>query len=74
MVAQYIDYSPLPGKAVDGKLTLGKNIADLSGLAIAFEDESSPVLDGLTGEQRSLSVGRKSGVENTETLNRSVDC
>ncbi|MCA9196812.1 MAG: hypothetical protein KDA87_04710 [Planctomycetales bacterium] len=59
MVAQYNDYSPLPGKTVDGKLTLGENIADLSGLAIAFkayqislEEKLSRVLDGFTGEQR----------------------
>lgn len=35
LVAQYQQYEPLEGKRVDGKLTLGENIADLSGLTIA---------------------------------------
>ena len=37
LVSQYSQYSPLPGKNVNGSLTLGENIADLSGLAIAYK-------------------------------------
>ena len=37
LVDQFAQYSPLEGKFVDGKLTLGENIADLSGLAIAHK-------------------------------------
>jgi putative endopeptidase len=59
LVAQYAAYEPIPGQHVNGKLTLGENIADLSGLQIAFktyeatlDGKPSPVIDGLTGEQR----------------------
>lgn len=37
LVQQFSEYSPLEGKFVDGELTLGENIADLSGLAIAHK-------------------------------------
>ena len=59
LVAQYAAYEPIPGKTLNGQLTLGENIADLSGLQIAFKayrlslaGKPSPVIDGLTGEQR----------------------
>jgi putative endopeptidase len=59
LVVQYDAYQPLPGQHVNGKLTLGENIADLSGLQIAYKawqlslkGKPAPVLDGLTGEQR----------------------
>lgn len=59
LVAQYAAYEPLPGRALNGQLTLGENIADLSGLAIAYKayrlslgGAEAPVLDGLTGDQR----------------------
>lgn len=59
LVAQYDGYEPIPGKHVNGKLTLGENIADLSGLQIAYKaylrslgGKPSPVIDGYTGEQR----------------------
>jgi putative endopeptidase len=59
LVAQYEKYEPLPGKFLNGKLTLGENIADLSGLQIAHKayknslaGKPAPVIDGLTGEQR----------------------
>ena len=37
LIAQYGEYQPLPGKNVNGKFTLGENIADLSGLTIAYK-------------------------------------
>ncbi len=59
LVAQYAGYSPLPGYHVNGELTLGENIGDNSGLAIAhkayklsLKGKSAPVIKGLTGDQR----------------------
>jgi putative endopeptidase len=59
LVAQYAQYEPLPGRKLNGRLTLGENIADLSGLQIAWKawqkslgGKPSPVIDGLTGAQR----------------------
>ena len=37
LVDQFAAYQPLPGLSVDGKLTLTENIADLAGLAAAFD-------------------------------------
>ena len=59
LVAQYETYSPIPGQHLNGKLTLGENIADLSGLQISYKawklslgGHPAPKIDGLTGEQR----------------------
>ena len=59
LVAQYEGYEALPSKKVNGRLTLGENIADLSGMAIAFKayrlslgGKEGPVLDGYTSSQR----------------------
>ncbi|UXH78074.1 M13 family metallopeptidase [Roseateles amylovorans] len=59
LVAQYEGYEPIPGKHLNGKLTLGENIADLSGLQVAYKaylrslgGKPAPVIDGYTGEQR----------------------
>ncbi len=59
LIAQYSAYSPLPGYNVNGALTLGENIGDNSGLAVAYKayrmslgGKTSPVIDGFTGEQR----------------------
>jgi predicted metalloendopeptidase len=59
LVDQYSKYSPLPGKSVNGQLTLGENIADLSGMSIAYKayhlslaGKEAPVIDGWTGDQR----------------------
>nr|WP_228124731.1 M13 family metallopeptidase [Glaciimonas soli] len=59
LVAQYSAYSPVPGYNVNGELTLGENIADNSGLAIAYKayqlslgGKPAPVIDGLSGNQR----------------------
>ena len=59
LVKQYGAYSPLPGYNVNGELTLGENIGDNSGLAIAYKayklslkGKKAPVINGLTGDQR----------------------
>jgi putative endopeptidase len=59
LVDQYDSYSPLPGRNVNGELTLGENIADLSGLSIALKayklslaGKPAPTIDGFTGDQR----------------------
>jgi predicted metalloendopeptidase len=59
LVAQYDAFSPVPGYHVNGQLTLGENIADNSGVAIAYKayklslhGKPAPVIDGLTGDQR----------------------
>lgn len=59
LVAQYGNYSPIDGYKVNGKLTLGENIGDNSGLSIAYKayqislkGKTAPVIDGFTGNQR----------------------
>ena len=61
LIAQYSAFEPrdLPGRAVNGALTVGENIGDLGGLGIAYQayrialgDAEPPVIDGLTGAQR----------------------
>jgi predicted metalloendopeptidase len=59
LVAQFDEYEPLPGRRLNGKLTLGENIADLSGMAIAYKayrlslaGKDGPVIDGYTASQR----------------------
>ena len=61
VVDQYGSYEVLPGLKVNGKLTLGENIADLGGTSIAYEalqralvkDPSKRKnIDGFTPEQR----------------------
>jgi putative endopeptidase len=61
LARQYDAYEPLPGLHINGKLTLGENIADLGGLVIALDayhaslgGKPAPVIDGLTGDQRLL--------------------
>ena len=59
LVAEYSQFEPVKGYHVNGELTLGENIADNSGLAIAYKaykistkDKPSPSIDGLTSDQR----------------------
>ena len=59
LAKQYDAYEALPGLHVKGKLTLGENIADVAGLAAAYDaykaslgGKAAPVIDGFTGDQR----------------------
>ena len=59
LVDQYDAYRPFPDVHVNGKLTLGENIADVAGLAAAWDayraslgGKEPPVIDGFTGDQR----------------------
>jgi endothelin-converting enzyme/putative endopeptidase len=59
LVAQYAKYKVFDDLSVNGELTLGENIGDLSGVTIAYKaykaslnGKEAPVIDGLTGDQR----------------------
>jgi putative endopeptidase len=59
VVAQYGAYEPLPGRKINGELTLGENIADLAGLNIAYDawkrslnGKQAKAIGGWSGDQR----------------------
>lgn len=59
LTKQYSAYKPFEDMNVNGDLTLGENIGDLGGMAVAYEayrmsleGKEAPVIDGLTGDQR----------------------
>jgi len=61
LIEQFSDLEPrqLPGLKVNGELTIGENIGDLGGLAIAWkaylaslEGAEPPVIDGVTAAER----------------------
>ena len=58
LAAQFDQYRPFPDLAVNGKLTLGENIADVAGLATAFDAYRlahpgvGESIDGFSPEQR----------------------
>jgi putative endopeptidase len=56
---QFDTYEPLPGVHVNGRQTLGEDIADLGGIAAAYDafhaslnNQPAPELDSLTGDQQ----------------------
>jgi putative endopeptidase len=59
LAEQYGAFEPIPGARVNGRLTLGENIGDVSGVAIAYrayrkslEGRQAPMIAGWTGDQR----------------------
>lgn len=60
LVVQFEQYEPVPGVFVNGRFTLGENIGDLGGSAVAFDalkmylsDHGDPgLIDGYTQSQR----------------------
>ncbi|MEJ7934222.1 M13-type metalloendopeptidase [Sphingobium sp. AN558] len=59
LVKQYDAYQPFPGAHVKGAFTLGENIGDLAGVAVALDayhaslgGKPAPVIDGMSGDQR----------------------
>ena len=56
---QYSSYEAAPGTFINGALTMGENIGDMSGLEVAYtaykmslNGQPARVIDGLTGDQR----------------------
>jgi putative endopeptidase len=59
LVKQFAGYTVLDNRHINGELTLGENIGDLSGMAVAFKayklslgGKAAPEIDGFTGDQR----------------------
>ena len=59
LIEQYSAYEPIEGNFVNGKNSLGENIGDVGGLAMAYhayqlslDGKEAPVIDGVTGDQR----------------------
>jgi predicted metalloendopeptidase len=59
LVKQYDGYRPFPDLAVNGKLTVSENIADVAGIAAAYDayrlslgGKEAPSVQGLTGDQQ----------------------
>ncbi|GAB3092219.1 M13 family metallopeptidase [Lysobacter terrae] len=59
LVQQFNGYEALPGMKVNGRLTLGENIADLGGIEVAYDamkkaagNSPDPMLEGMSRDQR----------------------
>ncbi|MFZ4549212.1 MAG: M13 family metallopeptidase, partial [Bacteroidales bacterium] len=81
LVDQYDNYKILDSLHVDGKLTLGENIADLGGMNVAYNGllkamegkDKNAKIDGFTADQRfflSYAQVWRANVRNEETMRR----
>jgi endothelin-converting enzyme/putative endopeptidase len=80
LVEQYAAFEPVEGMHVNGELTLGENIGDLSGIAMAYraymrslDGQEPPVIDGFTGPQRffiGYAMSRKGKYHEEAIINR----
>jgi putative endopeptidase len=80
LVEQYAAFEPVEGMQVNGELTLGENIGDLSGVAMAYRayirslnGKDAPIIDGFTGSQRffiGYAMSRKGKYQNEAVINR----
>ncbi len=59
LAEQYSEFEPLPGENLNGRLGLGENIGDLTGVTMAYKaykrslnGKEAPIIDGYTGDQR----------------------
>jgi putative endopeptidase len=78
LAAQYDTYKPFPDLALNGKQTLGENIADVAGIAAAYDGyraslsgKTAPTQDGLSGDQQFfLAFGQNWGDKTREAALR----
>jgi predicted metalloendopeptidase len=80
LVEQFANFEPIEGMFVNGELTLGENIGDLSGVAMAYrayinslDGEEAPVIDGFTGPQRffiGYAMSRKGKYRDERTISQ----
>jgi putative endopeptidase len=80
LAAQYDTYEALPGLNIRGKQVLDENIADLAGLAAAYDgyraaygDKEAPAANGLTGDQQFfVAFGQAHGAKMRPELLRQI--
>jgi putative endopeptidase len=80
LVQQFNAFEPIEGMHINGELTLGENIGDLSGVAMAYraylrslDGAEAPVIDGFTGPQRffiGYAMSRKGKYRDEEITSR----
>ena len=80
LAAQYDTYKPFPDLAVNGKQTLGENIADVAGIAAAYDGyraslagKTAPTQDTFSGDQQFfIAFGQNWGSRAREALLRQL--
>ena len=80
LVQQFNAFEPVEGMHVNGEFTLGENIGDLSGVAMAYrayirslDGQEAPVIDGFSGPQRffiGYAMSRKGKYQEEATISR----